>query len=118
MRVRGHNPVWQSQLPAWVSGLPLNQVQAAVDSRITAEVTHYKGQIYAWDVVNEPFNGDGSLVNDVSYQAMGTNYFAEALRTAHAADPSARLHVHDCSCRSGTAATARTRPGRTRRPTS
>ncbi|WP_435138097.1 endo-1,4-beta-xylanase, partial [Actinacidiphila sp. bgisy144] len=95
MRVRGHNLVWQSQLPSWVSSLPANQVQGAMDAHITTEVNHYKGQIYAWDVVNEPFNGDGSFVNDVFYQAMGQNYFAEALRTAHAADPSARLYIND-----------------------
>src|SRR5262245_51231513 len=37
-RVRGHNLVWHSQLPGWVTGLPTNQVQAAMDNHITAEV--------------------------------------------------------------------------------
>jgi endo-1,4-beta-xylanase len=97
MRVRGHNLVWQNQLPSWVSSLPLNQVQQAMESHITTEVSHYKGQIYAWDVVNEPFNGDGSFVNDVFYQAMGSGYIADALRTAHAADPSAQLYLNDYS---------------------
>jgi endo-1,4-beta-xylanase len=97
MRVRGHNLVWQNQLPSWVSSLPLNQVQQAMESHITTEVSHYKGQIYAWDVVNEPFNGDGSLVNDVFNQAMGSGYIADALRTAHAADPGAQLYLNDYS---------------------
>jgi endo-1,4-beta-xylanase len=95
MRVRGHNLVWQNQLPSWVSSLPLNQVQQAMESHITTEVSHYKGQIYAWDVVNEPFNGDGSFVSDVFYQAMGSGYIADALRTAHAADPAAQLYLND-----------------------
>ena len=97
MRVRGHNLVWQNQLPSWVSSLPLNQVQQAMESHITTEASHYKGQIYAWDVVNEPFNGDGSLVSDVFYKAMGSGYIADALRTAHAADPSAQLYLNDYS---------------------
>src|ERR1019366_4025783 len=56
MRVRGHNLVWQNQLPFWVSNLPASQVQSAMENHISTEVGHYKGEIYAWDVVNEPFN--------------------------------------------------------------
>ena len=94
-RVRCQNLVWQSQLPSWVSALPANQVQAAMETHITTEATHYKGDCYAWDVVNEPFNSDGSFVSDPFYNAMGSGYIADALRTAHAADPNAKLYLND-----------------------
>jgi endo-1,4-beta-xylanase len=94
-RVRGHNLVWHSQLPSWVTALPTNQVQAAMESHITAEAAHYRGRIYAWDVVNEPFNDDGTLRADVFETAMGPGYLADALRTAHAADPKAKLYLND-----------------------
>jgi len=94
-QVRCHNLVWQSQLPSWVSSLPASQVQAAMETHITTEATHYKGDCYAWDVVNEPFNSDGSFVADPFYNAMGSGYIADALRTAHAADPNAKLYLND-----------------------
>jgi endo-1,4-beta-xylanase len=94
-RVRCHNLVWDSQLPSWVSSLPSNQVQSAMETHITREAGNYKGDCYAWDVVNEPFNGDGSFKTDVFFNAMGSGYIADALRTAHAADPNAKLYLND-----------------------
>ncbi len=96
-RVRCHNLVWHSQLPSWVSSLPSNQVQAAMETHITTEATHFKGKCYAWDVVNEPFNDDATATPraDVFFNAMGIGYIADALRTAHAADPNAKLYLND-----------------------
>ncbi|MEV4561503.1 endo-1,4-beta-xylanase [Kitasatospora sp. NPDC049285] len=95
MRVRGHTLVWHSQLPSWVSNLPAAQVQAAMEDHVTTEATHYKGQVYSWDVVNEPFNEDGSLRSSPFTNAMGVGFIADALRTAHAADPNAKLYLND-----------------------
>jgi endo-1,4-beta-xylanase len=94
-RVRGHNLVWHSQLPGWVSSLPTNQVQAAMENHITKEAQHYAGKIYAWDVVNEPFDDNGNPRTDAFFNAMGIGYIADALKTARAADPNAKLYLND-----------------------
>ena len=95
MKIRGHNLVWHNQLASWVSSLPLTSVQAAMENHITNEVTHYKGKVFQWDVVNEPFNDDGTYRADVFYNAMGTAYIADALKTARAADPTVKLYIND-----------------------
>jgi endo-1,4-beta-xylanase len=95
MRVRGHTLVWHNQLAGWVNSLPSNQVQAAMENHITNEVTHYRGKVFAWDVVNEPFNDDGTFRTDVFFNAMGSGYIADALRTARAADPTVKLYIND-----------------------
>jgi endo-1,4-beta-xylanase len=95
MKVRGHTLVWHNQLAGWVSSLPSAQVQAAMENHITTEVGHFKGKLFAWDVVNEPFNEDGTFRADPFYNAMGEGYIATALRTARAADPAAKLYLND-----------------------
>ncbi|HEU5472590.1 MAG TPA: PHB depolymerase family esterase [Actinophytocola sp.] len=94
-RVRGHTLVWHSQLPAWVGALPAAQVRPAMLRHIRAEASHYAGQLDAWDVVNEPFNEDGTFRQTPFYNAMGTSYIADALRAARAADRKAKLYLND-----------------------
>jgi endo-1,4-beta-xylanase len=94
-RVRGHTLVWHSQLPSWVGQLPADQVQSAMENHINGVAGHFRGSIYAWDVVNEPLNEDGTLRSSPFLAAMGVGYIADALRTARAADPNAKLYLND-----------------------
>jgi endo-1,4-beta-xylanase len=97
MLVRGHNLVWNSQLPNWLTSGSFTNAQLAeiLKQHIFTEVGHFRGKIWQWDVVNEPLNSDGTLVSDIWEQALGPNYIADALRWAHEADPHAKLFIND-----------------------
>ncbi|MBM9509698.1 endo-1,4-beta-xylanase [Actinacidiphila acididurans] len=97
MQVRGHNLVWHSQLPSWLtSGSFTNQqLHDIMIKHVTDEVTHFKGKVVHWDVVNEPFNEDGTFRSDLWYNQLGSSYIADALTAARAADPNAKLYIND-----------------------
>lgn len=94
---QGHNCVWYSQLPSWVSGgsFTAAQLTSVIQNHCSTLVSRYKGQVYSWDVVNEPFNDDGTWRTDVFYNTLGTEYVQIALNTARAADPAAKLYIND-----------------------
>ncbi|MFC4536548.1 endo-1,4-beta-xylanase [Sphaerisporangium dianthi] len=97
-QVRGHTLVWHSGLPAWVANLQsADDLRAAMNNHITNVMNHYKGQIYAWDVVNEAFqDGTGGARRDSLFQRrLGDGFIEEAFRTARAADPAAKLCYND-----------------------
>jgi endo-1,4-beta-xylanase len=101
--VRGHTLVWHNQLPSWLTnGVTSGDISPAelrdiLRQHILAEAGHFKGQLYAWDVVNEAVNDDdaGSLRNTIWLQNLGPGYIADALRWAHEADPHAKLYLND-----------------------
>ncbi|MER7926348.1 endo-1,4-beta-xylanase [Streptomyces sp. NPDC096057] len=96
-QVRGHTLVWHNQNPSWLTNGTWTsaQLSSLLQNHISTEVGRYKGQITAWDVVNEPFNEDGTYRSTLWYDGLGANYIAQALTWAHTADPAAKLYIND-----------------------
>src|SRR5271166_1826134 len=58
MKVRGHTLVWHHQNPKWLTEGKFTSAELAeiLEKHIETVVGHYRGQIFAWDVVNEAFD--------------------------------------------------------------
>lgn len=104
MAVRGHTLVWHNQNPGWLTNGNYTpaQLSSILQNHINTVVGHYAGQVYAWDVVNEAFNDNGTLRSTIWSDSpgiglAGTAYIEQAFRWAHAADPKALLFYNDYS---------------------
>ncbi|SBT43408.1 endo-1,4-beta-xylanase [Micromonospora auratinigra] len=96
MRVRGHTLLWHSQEPGWAQNLSGSALRSAMMNHVTQVATHFKGKIYAWDVVNEAFaDGSSGGRRDSNLQRTGNDWIEVAFRTARAADPGAKLCYND-----------------------
>lgn len=95
-RVRGHTLAWHNQQPGWMQQLSGSTLRQAMINHINGVMGHYKGKIYAWDVVNEAYaDGNSGGRRDSNLQRTGNDWIEVAFRTARAADPAAKLCYND-----------------------
>jgi GH35 family endo-1,4-beta-xylanase len=96
MKVRGHTLVWHIENPGWLTETDWTKEQALeiLEDHIKTVVGHYKGKVYAWDVVNEVL--DAFALRDTLWlKAIGPEYIEKAFIWAHEADPDAKLYIND-----------------------
>ncbi|XP_064947478.1 endo-1,4-beta-xylanase 5-like [Musa acuminata AAA Group] len=89
--VRGHNVVWDDRqyVQNWVQSLPTQKLREAVNRRFNNVMTRYRGQVIAWDVVNENVH--------FSYfeSRLGENASSIFYQQAHQLDPHALMFLNE-----------------------
>jgi len=100
-KVIGHTLLWHSQNASWMtSSVTLNDMK----KYITDVVTHFKGKIYSWDVLNEVFPDGVSSSADWKtsmrqenpwFKAVGSDFVYEGFLAARLADSNAILYYND-----------------------
>jgi endo-1,4-beta-xylanase len=104
MKVRGHCLVWGRSNPEWLmqGHFTTRQLSQLLHEHIDRVMSHYAGQVFAWDVVNEGLDENGNVRDSVWYNqpgigfsGHGTNYIEQVFRWAHQADPNAMLFYND-----------------------
>jgi endo-1,4-beta-xylanase len=99
LKLRGHCLLWHKQLPDWVTkgNWSREEAIALLKNHISTIVGRYKGQVVAWDVVNEAIDEKNNcqLRESFWYKTIGPDYIEIAFRAAHEADPEAKLYYND-----------------------
>jgi len=95
---RCHNFVWHNQLPDWLTSKTWSKSEllSILENHIKHEAAHYYNDCYAWDVVNEAFNDDGTLRSDIWLDTLGPSYIEHAFRFARKyTAPGTKLYYND-----------------------
>lgn len=105
LKALGHTLTWHNQTPDffWLNAdgsvRTKEQMEATLVEYIEKTVTHFKGKVYAWDVVNEIMGEDGQYRSDKGwekyYPGNLDDLVALAFKTAHRCDPDAELYYND-----------------------
>lgn len=95
--LRGHALLWYRSTPGYFTIGSASDVRDKLETYINEVLTHYAGDIYAWDVVNEVISDSASDTyrQDDWFQAAGKDYIDWAFQAARTADPAARLFIND-----------------------
>ena len=97
----GHVLVWHSQTPSYVFnnwwGRPRTEtsLKSLMQNHIESLAGRYQGKLWAWDVVNEAVNDDGSWRKSGWYNILGEDFVRLAFHMAREVDENALLLYND-----------------------
>lgn len=96
--------MWGRYSPDWVTQghFTTEQLSRLLEEHIRRVMTHYAGQVFAWDVINEALDEKGNPRDSlwynqpgIGFSREGTKYIEQVFRWAHEADPKALLFYNE-----------------------
>ncbi len=101
MKMRGHTLIWHASFPEWAQNLLIEgKGEALMETYIYTVVSHFKGRLHSWDVVNEALRPrhrffEEGFRDTPWLKALGPGYIERAFRLAAQADPDVQLVYND-----------------------
>lgn len=108
MSMHGHALIWHAdyQVPAFMKSYS-GDFAAMLKNHVQTIVSHFRGKVVSWDVVNEALADDGEptigngLRSTVFSQKMGLNFIDQSFVNARAIDPQVDLFYNDYNIEAG-----------------
>ncbi len=103
----GHTLAWHGQTPESVfkdaKGAYIGAADLAkkMEAHITTLVGRYRGQLHAWDAVNEAIGDDNQMRKSHYFNILGEGFIDKAFHLAHEVDPKAHLLYNDYNIERG-----------------
>lgn len=96
-RLHGHTLVWYRENPRWMERFrgSRSDWELMLKEHIQTIINHCKSTIKSWDVLNEAFNDDGSLRQNIWLKNIGESYIEKCFIYAAEADPDAVFFYND-----------------------
>jgi endo-1,4-beta-xylanase len=100
IKLRGHTLLWHSYgaaAPWFFEGGNASVIRQRLETYVHDVVSHFRGKVYAWDVVNEVISDGETVYREDSpwYRALGPDYIEWTFRAARDADPDTQLFIND-----------------------
>ncbi len=94
LRVRGHTLIWHRCIPAGLELVAPGKAGEDVAAYIAAVLGRYPS-VEIWDVINEPFNADGSLRQSFWLALLGPRYIEGTLQAVRRQNPKIKLFINE-----------------------
>lgn len=108
LNMHGHTLIWHAdyQIPAFMKSYG-GDFAVMLKNHVQTIVSHFRGKVVSWDVVNEALADDGEptigngLRSTVFSQKMGLSFIDQAFINARAVDPQVDLNYNDYNIEAG-----------------